>query len=63
MLLAFDKHNTLMAEAQEGKGLFTLFAWKVLFLYPHVVCNCTTIIQLKQNETGTLLETKLRILN
>lgn len=41
MLLAFDKHNTLMAEAQEGKGLFS---FKVLFLYPQYVCNCMTTL-------------------
>lgn len=27
MLLAFDKHNKLMAEAQEAAGWFTLWLW------------------------------------
>lgn len=30
MLLAFDKHNKLMAEAQEGNGQFTLLACNFL---------------------------------
>lgn len=29
MLLAFEKHNKLMAEAQEGTGWFTLWLWSV----------------------------------
>lgn len=60
MLVAFDKHNTLMAEAQEGKGLFS---FKVPFLYPQYVCNGMTTLNKKQTRTGILLENKKWIAN
>lgn len=35
MLLAFERHNKLMAEAQEGKGAFTLWPWN-FHIFPRV---------------------------